>query len=198
MDTIYLSFDIEADGPSPQLNNMLSIGICGTDHRGQIIVEWERNIFPRYGKSCDPDTMLEFWSKNQDAWRYINKNRISASQAMAELDQLIYDLSSRYNKIIWLAWPAAFDWQWLNCYYQEAAQQQPGTFKSKIGHKATCMSSVWAHVTRNLSKGEETALWKQLSPEEQGNHTPLVDARVQATRYFNLLKYISPDHPVIT
>ena len=37
---LYLSFDIEADGPSPCLNNMLSLGICGMTETGEIVYKY--------------------------------------------------------------------------------------------------------------------------------------------------------------
>ena len=35
MSIIYAHFDIEADGPSPAMNNMISLGISFTDSQGK-------------------------------------------------------------------------------------------------------------------------------------------------------------------
>lgn len=188
--TIYLSFDIEADGPSPQHNNMLSIGIWGFNESGEEVVSWERNLFPLSNKRADPNTMVEFWAKNLDAWNYVNLNRVTVTSAFTELHGILAKLQCNY-KIEWVAWPASFDWQWLNCYYQEFTTSNQETQWIKIGHKATCMSSIWSFYVKqqNLTKEQENTLWQQLSPGN-GNHTALTDAKMQGLLYYNLMKHI--------
>ena len=36
---LYLSFDVETDGPRPAKNNLLAIGICGLDDELNIIFD---------------------------------------------------------------------------------------------------------------------------------------------------------------
>ena len=188
--TVYLSFDIEADGPSPLFNNMLSIGVWGFNESGENVVEWERNLLPRPNKKCDPITMLEFWAKQPEAWAYVNKNRVSITEAFTELHSIVSKLKCNY-KVEWLAWPSAFDWQWLNCYYQEFIESNPNTEWIQIGHKATCMSSIWSFYVKlqKLTKKQEDDLWKQLSVGD-GGHFALADAKCQGLLYYNLLKLV--------
>ncbi len=186
----YLSFDIEADGPSPLHNNMLSIGVWGFNEYGQEIVSWERNLYPNPNKKSDPNTMLDFWSKNLKAWQYVNTNRVTTTTAFTELHKIISELKFNYT-IEWVSWPASYDWQWLNCYYHDFVESNPGTNWTSIGYKATCMSSVWSFYVKqnNLSKEDENALWQKLSVCE-ADHTAGVDAKAQGLLYYNLLKHI--------
>ena len=73
--TVYLSFDVETDGPSPILNNLLSIGIYGLDKDFKNIFNFSENIFEHLGKVQNKDTMIFFWNKeeNQTTWRNLKK-----------------------------------------------------------------------------------------------------------------------------
>lgn len=188
--TVYLSFDIEADGPSPQYNNMLSIGVWGFNELGEEIVAWERNLFPRQGKKSDPATMLEFWAKYPDAWKYVNTNKVTTTTAFTELHSILSKLQFTY-RIEWLAWPASFDWQWLNCYYQDFIESNPEVDWLKLAHKATCMSSVWSFYVKQqkLTKEAENDLWNKFSAGD-GGHYALADAKCQGQLYYNLMKHV--------
>lgn len=43
---IFLSFDIEADGPAPGLNSMLSLGFVGINEEGKFVFQYEANLNP--------------------------------------------------------------------------------------------------------------------------------------------------------
>ena len=64
--TVYLSFDVETDGPSPMLNNLLSIGIYGLDKDFKNIFNFSENIFEHLGKVQNKDTMIFFWNKENN------------------------------------------------------------------------------------------------------------------------------------
>ena len=62
----YLSVDIEADGPSPYKNSMLSFGVTLLTKDKKILSKWEWNLRPLEGHEADPKTMKEFWQKNAE------------------------------------------------------------------------------------------------------------------------------------
>lgn len=60
---MFLSFDIEADGPCPGLNSMLSFGMAGFTPDARIVFEYEANLFPLPDTKPDPKTQK--WWDNQ-------------------------------------------------------------------------------------------------------------------------------------
>ena len=60
---LFLSFDIESDGPTPMTNNLLSIGIIGITMDEKIIFEYEANIEPLVTHVQDNQCMQTFWLK---------------------------------------------------------------------------------------------------------------------------------------
>jgi hypothetical protein len=88
MKEIYVSTDIEADGPIPGPNSMLSFGSVAfdlTDPENPVVVgEFSRNLVEINGSSPDPTTMSEFWDKNPEAWAACHENQVPAVPAMLE------------------------------------------------------------------------------------------------------------------
>ena len=65
---IYISIDIETDGPIPGPNSMLSIGNAAFNQFGKLVDTWEVNLETLRGARPDPKTKTEFWDKNPKAW----------------------------------------------------------------------------------------------------------------------------------
>lgn len=60
---LFLSFDVETDGPTAIINNLLSIGIVGITMDEKIIFEYEANIEPLETHTQDIKCMETFWLK---------------------------------------------------------------------------------------------------------------------------------------
>lgn len=184
-DNIYLSFDIEADGPSPSVNSMVSIGIYGFNGVGDEVVSYQRNIKPCSNRIVDIPTKERFWDKNPDALNFVQTDQVSAEECMSEISDLYKGLKEKNYKIVWVARPSAFDWQWLNCYYNEFGPDD----KPNIGFSASCISTAfWIYCQQNkLSKEQQKELWKELKGDEDVTHNPLDDARCQGKIMFKLM-----------
>ena len=57
---LFAHFDIEADGPSPALNNMISIGVVFTNQKGDEVGNFLGDIEPLDGHAEDSATIKEF------------------------------------------------------------------------------------------------------------------------------------------
>ena len=62
-DECYVSIDIEADGPAPGLNSMLSLGAVAFTSDGALVDTFSANLEARE----DPKTM-RWWAKQPEAW----------------------------------------------------------------------------------------------------------------------------------
>lgn len=64
---IFVVTDIEADGPTPLHNSMLSFASVAIDASGTVHGEFEAVLEPRPDRAPDPVTM-EWWKTQPDAW----------------------------------------------------------------------------------------------------------------------------------
>ena len=67
MSEIYISTDIESDGPIPGPNSMLSMASAAFIN-GQLKDTFTVNLKQLPGATMDRRTKEEFWDKNPEAW----------------------------------------------------------------------------------------------------------------------------------
>jgi len=81
MNEIYVSTDIESDGPIPGPNSMLSMGSAAFSEDGVLVSTFSANLYTLDGAAGDPDTM-KWWGTQPEAWNACRKNLLSPSLAM--------------------------------------------------------------------------------------------------------------------
>jgi hypothetical protein len=64
---IYVSTDIEADGPIPGPNSMLSLGSAAFQADGSQIATFSANLETLPGAAGNPETM-KWWKRHPEAW----------------------------------------------------------------------------------------------------------------------------------
>jgi len=80
---IYVSTDVEADGPIPGPNSMLSFASAAFSADKELIGTFSRNIETLPGASPDPKTEA-WWQTQPDAWTACRKNLRAPAEAMHE------------------------------------------------------------------------------------------------------------------
>lgn len=185
---LYLSFDVETDGKTPLVSNMISIGICGLDKDCNEHFTFEANLIELPGHIQHPETM-DFWSKNQDAWKYTQMNRQDILTAFTELSNGLKELSKSY-KLIFCASPSNFDWMFFSCYYDLfSARVSTNSYTPyNIGYSCQDISSVWKtyRLMKKISDKEALELEKVLKGDYDA-HCAIEDARAQGRMYVRLL-----------
>jgi hypothetical protein len=187
---LYLSFDIEADGPSPRSNNMLSIGVVGFTADKKEVFNWQKNLKPLDDHKSDSDTMKYFWDKNPEIWKFVNTNLFNADDAMIDLGDKIYLLTEKY-KLKWVAWPAAYDWQWLKYYYTAMIENNPDDDCMDVGFKATCISTMFDIYCHQNDIQDRDSEFNKLTEGHKVTHNPEDDARAQGIAFINLANALS-------
>lgn len=192
--TLYLSFDVETDGPSPLVNNLLSIGIVGfEENTGTEVFEFNTNIFPLPTHTPDTKCMETFWLKPQqkEAWEYLQTDRKNYITVFEDLTYKLFVLSNKYE-LVWIAYPACFDWMFLKSYYELA---KSNSINKKdfydIGYECVCISSLfdWYKKINNITSSQASQLFNELGEfDSKTNHFASADARVQGKFYIGLLK----------
>jgi hypothetical protein len=179
---VYFSFDIEANGRSPALHSMLSIGIVAYDETGKELTSFQRNIEPIEGHIEEKRCMDAFWANQPEAWKFVNTNKIKPITMIKELEEWLQQFQGQKWK--WIAKPASYDWQWLK-YYHERFK----TSTLDIGFKCVCLSSMLDVYCKLFSIRDKDEFEKKLAGDLPYTHNPEDDARFQGRVYFNLLKF---------
>jgi hypothetical protein len=198
---LYLSFDVETDGPSPTTNNLLSIGIAGFNaDTKEIVFEFESNIMPIEGHVPDKKCMETFWLKpeQKEAYKYLQTNQRNYIDVFIDLSNKLKELDINY-KLIWAAYPSCFDWMFFKSYYELAKSKCiDDDYFYDIGYQCKCISSTFDAFKKQmkLNSKQSKELYDELSQinlEEKNLHHALFDAKVQGKFYLGLLEKISQD-----
>lgn len=177
---LFLSFDIESDGPSPGLNSMLAMGWAGFDEQGQLVFEYEANLKPLPDAYPNVKTMT-WWRQpeNAVAWEYLQKNQRDPAEVCREFASQMERLAATYT-LEPVAWPASFDWQYFNYYCHRFLGRNP------LGYSAMCIESyIWA-LTQKHGSGDvhraDLVMYKD--PKYPHTHRSLDDAKEQGAMFY--------------
>jgi hypothetical protein len=148
---VFISLDIEADGPSPATNSCLMLGfVVGLDNcikpiegdYSWIVETKEWCLEPQENRVSDPRCMKEFWSKNSDILNYIKQHAQPASTVIAEFISWFAELRTKYIITAWVARPGSYDAMWLNTlYYQYSPVPRPKRWM-ELPFSFKCISSM--------------------------------------------------------
>lgn len=190
---IYLSFDVETDGPSPSVNNLLSIGIYGIDDNYKEIFTFEANIKELPDKIQDADCMNNFWLKDEhkNAYNFLHHDQQNYIDVFETLSQKLKIISKTYN-IIFVAEPSCFDWMFLKSYYNMTINNSQSNMYD-IGFKCVCASTQWTLYKNHLNITSKQAVDLQNKLGEVDNsklHLALFDAKYQGIRYLKVKKLL--------
>jgi len=112
MTDVYVSIDIESTGPAPGIYSMISLGAAAFERDGAKLGTWSANVHELPDAIRHPDTMA-FWEQHPDAWAQATENPQFPIGAMHAFETWVVRLG---GKPIAAAWPAAFDFAFVNYY----------------------------------------------------------------------------------
>lgn len=145
-ETIYISVDVETTGMSPATSSMVMLGVVAFKDVDVNLdtgdSEWiiDRKHWCLEEIENRPMTTIcydSFWSKQTSLWYYIKRNALAPTEAMTLFAKWYGDLAAKYN-CIFVARPASFDWQWINCVYDEFGPRD----KPVLPYSIRCISSM--------------------------------------------------------
>lgn len=127
--TTFVVTDIEADGPSPLANSMLSFASVACDVTGRVLDEFEAVLTPRPDRQASPDTMA-WWDTQPEAWKAATENPEPAAIVMPRYADWVESLPG-YR--VFAAAPMVFDGLWMDHYLETFAgtRVMGGPFKSR-------------------------------------------------------------------
>lgn len=98
---VIIAIDIEARGPGPRSNGIISIGVCvGSYPKEEVIEKCRFDILPMEepdgGQMFEPRCFNEFWSKHEDLLEKLTCDAKSASQQMPAFRKFIDKYPNAY------------------------------------------------------------------------------------------------------
>jgi DNA polymerase III alpha subunit (gram-positive type) len=176
---VYVSCDIEADGPLPSDNSMLSLGAAAFTPDGNQIGTFYINLEEAVGAKPDPDTM-EWWSKNQEAYDATRQNLVEPKLAM---EQFVAWVNGLPGKPVFVGYPAGFDFLFVYFYIVHYGFKSPFSF-SALDIK-TYASAMLKLPYRESTKKNMPKRWFSDAPH---THNALDDSIEQGQLFINMLK----------
>lgn len=113
---LYVSIDIETDGPAPGVNSMLAMGAAAFTQDGEMTGTHYSTMHPLEDAYQDTKTM-DWWTTQPEAWAEVNRNQKKPALAMEHFVKwcdALADLNGA--KLIAVGWPIAFDFAFVNYY----------------------------------------------------------------------------------
>lgn len=185
---IYVSTDIETDGPIPGANSMLSLGSVAFDERGVEIASFAINFELLPGASPNPKTM-EWWRSQREAWAAARKDPVESKAAMerylAWVDKLPGDP-------VFVAYPLLFDMMFVYWYLIRFCGRSPFSH-SGIDIKTLAYAAMGSTAYRGAAKRNMPKHWKP--PKNRHSHVAIEDAREQGLLFFNIRKALKDSIP---
>lgn len=175
---IYVSTDVEADGPCPGVNSMLSFASVAFLADKSIVGTFEVNLELLPNATQDIDTMT-WWKGFPDAWAYGRRDPQDPTVAMQKYAAWLKELP---GKPVFVAYPMGFDFTFIYWYLMRFAGESPFGFSGvdvKTYAMALLDTSYSSAVKRNLPKS-----WFDPLPH---THKAIDDAREQGAMFCNML-----------
>ena len=177
---IYISTDIESDGPVPPINSMLSFGSAALTIDKELIGTFSANLETLPGAVENENTM-RFWARNPEAWAACRHDPQDPETVMGAYSDW---LGSFGMKTIFVGYPLPFDFHFIRYYLHRFTGNCPFGFSGidiKTYRYASAGNPSFARTTK---KG----MRQFRDPDLPHTHVALDDAIEQGALWINLLR----------
>jgi hypothetical protein len=175
---IYVSTDIEADGPIPGPHSMLSFASAAYRADKTLVATFSANLQTLVGATGDAKTM-EFWRTQPAAWEATRIDTQPPEQAMGSY---VAWLKALPGKPVFVGFPAAYDFMFVYWYLMRFAGESPFSH-SALDIKTYAMSLLHLNY-RECVKRTMPQRWFDALPH---THVALDDALGQGALFCNML-----------
>jgi len=178
MSEIYVSTDVETDGPIPGPHSMLSFASAAYWRDKTLHSTFSANLLTLPGAAGDPKTM-DWWQTQPEAWSTARENARDPTVVMPEYVAWLKGLPAQP---VFVAYPAAYDFMFVYWYLIRFAGESPFSH-SALDIKTYAMALLGKKfrecVKRNMPK-----TWVDSLPH---THKALDDAVEQGALFCNML-----------
>jgi hypothetical protein len=175
---VYVSTDVEADGPIPGPHSMLSFGSAAYLADKTLVDTYTVNLRELPGAEPHPRSM-QFWEKHPEAWKTCRTNPRLPEEVMPEYVDWLKSLPGRP---VFVAYPATYDFMFIYWYLMRFVDESPFSH-SALDLKTLAMAIMGSDFRQSV---------KQNMPEEwfdplPHTHIALDDAIAQGALFCNML-----------
>jgi hypothetical protein len=175
---IYVSTDIEADGPIPGPHSMLSFASAAFTPDKELVATFSANLTLLPGARGDPKTMA-WWNSQLQAWQ---ATRSDCREPQEVMPSYLQWLKSLPGKPAFVGYPAAYDFMFVYWYLIRFAGESPFSH-SALDIKTLAMAALGTDY-RDATKRNMPRQWFEKLPH---NHVALDDAIGQGVLFCNIL-----------
>jgi hypothetical protein len=175
---IYVSTDVEADGPIPGRNSMLSFASAAYRADKTLVATFEANLELLEGAQGDPRTM-EWWRTQPKAWAACRTSLRAPAEAMRAYVAWVKALP---GKPVFVGYPVAYDFMFVYWYMLAFAGESP--FSHSALDIKTFAMAVLGTEYRESTKRNMPKAWFDPIPH---SHVALDDAKGQGALFCNML-----------
>lgn len=179
MNEIYISTDVETDGPIPGPHSMLSFGSAAYTADKQLISTFTANLETLDGAAAHPATAA-WWATQPEAWAACRSDLQSPEAAMRAYVVWIKALG---GKPVFVAYPAGFDFLFVYWYLMRFVGESP--FSHSALDMKTYAMAVLKTGYRDSTKRNMPRNWFDKLPH---THVALDDAIEQGALFCNMLR----------
>jgi len=179
MPEVYVSTDVETDGPIPGPHSMLSFASAAFLPDKTLVDTFTANLQTLPGATVDPTTM-SWWRQHPDKWAAARADLQDPEAAMRRYVDWIHKLPGRP---VFVAYPAGFDFLFVYWYLMRFVGESPFSFSAldiKTYAMALLKTEYRESVKRNMPRR-----WFDPLPH---THRALDDAIEQGALFCNMLR----------
>jgi hypothetical protein len=176
---IYVSTDVETDGPIPGPHSMLSFASAAYGGDKALLSTFTANLETLPGASGHPETM-RWWNANAAAWEACRANLEAPDAAMTRYLAWVKKLP---GKPVFVAYPAGFDFLFVYWYLLRYTRESPFSH-SALDIKTYAMAMLKMGY-RDSTKKNMPKRWFDDLPH---THVALDDAIEQGALFCNMLR----------
>jgi hypothetical protein len=177
-DEIYVSTDVETDGPIPGVYSMLSFASAAYLPNKTLLDTFSANLETLPGATTNPETMA-WWAKQPEAWKGCRENLQTPEVA---LKNYLAWLKGLPGKPVFVAYPAGFDFMFVYWYLIRFAGESPFSY-SALDIKTYAMALLKTPYRKSVKK-HMPKHWFDPLPH---THNALEDAIEQGALFCNML-----------
>ena len=180
MPEVYVSTDVETDGPIPGPHSMLSIGSAAYTKDKALVGTYSANLELLEGATGHPKTMA-WWKSQPEAWSACRQQPRPPREVMPEYCDWLEALPGRP---VFVAYPAGFDFTFVYWYLVKFAGRSPFSH-SALDIKTFAMALLGTEYRQSVKRNMPEAWFDDLPH----THVALDDAVAQGALFCNMLAF---------
>lgn len=189
---LYISIDIEADGPIPGDFSMISLGAAAfLLPSREPVSTFEVNLQRLPGAGQSPQTM-GWWANFPEAWEHATKNPKSPDMAILDLVSWIYETRLKHDADPVMVVYPSWDYMWVQWYISKFSPEDRSPFGlGSLDVKTLAMVALKLDRFKEAAKRRFPKRWDEGQPPH--THKAIEDAIGQGVLFVNIMNELSSE-----